>query len=650
MRGKIPQAFIDDLLERVDITEVIGNRVSLKRTGRNFKALCPFHQEKTPSFSVNPDKQFYYCFGCGAGGNSIGFVMEYDRLDFPAAIEMLAHDAGLQVPREDGQQSGISNATRQQHAALYTLLEACAVWFQQQLRSHADASSAITYLKERGLSGLIAKQFGIGYAPPGWDNLLSSRGQNEQARTLLNEAGMVIEKDHGGYYDRFRQRIMFPIRDTRGRVVAFGGRVLGDDIPKYLNSPETPVFNKSRELYGLYEALQANRRLDRLLIVEGYMDVVALAQHGISFAAATLGTAVGKAHLARVFRHCNKVIFCFDGDKAGRAAAVRALEATLPAMQDGRQATFLFLAESEDPDSLVRNIGAKAFLQQLETSQPIADFLFEHLARGIDLSSIDGRARLSKLALPLIQLAPDGVFKHLLLQELSQRTGLPLATLNAVQQDQQATARQQPVPPNTAATSDAPDEAPPYDASYYDQAPQGEAPPYDAPPWENPAPDNATHPRKPNAPKPRRRPEQHSPNTVEKTPLRSALATLLFYPKLAALAPDPAQFKNLTSTEGELLVEMLELLRREPNTRTHTLVGSWLNTDKHAWATALLGAEDLLDDEDKARQEFTDALQCIRTEQRKLQLEQELRELEKQGLRSPEQKARYRELLGALKG
>ena len=313
MKGLIPQHFIDELLSRVDIVEVVDRRVPLKKTGQNYTARCPFHEEKTPSFSVNPDKQFYYCFGCGAGGNAIGFLMEYERLDFPLAIESLATVAGLEVPRER-----IENPEKvSRRKDLHSLMEQAAQYYQRQLKQHDNSIRAREYLINRGLSGEIAKAFQIGFAPPGWDNLLKALGEDEESRQLLIDAGMLISGDNK-LYDRFRDRIMFPILDNRGQTVAFGGRVLGDDKPKYLNSPETDIFHKGRELYGLYQARKAVRNLERLIIVEGYMDVVALAQHGIPYAVATLGTATSEDHLRKVFRYCPEVVFCFDGDEAGR--------------------------------------------------------------------------------------------------------------------------------------------------------------------------------------------------------------------------------------------------------------------------------------------------------------------------------------------
>lgn len=406
--SRIPQHFIDELLARTDIVELIDARVPLKKKGREYGACCPFHTEKTPSFYVSPAKQFYHCFGCGAHGTAISFLMEFERLEFPDAVRQLAEHAGLEVPVEAGGKNERSNST------LYEVLAEAAAFYQRQLR---DTPAAIDYLKGRGLSGDIAATFGIGYAPAGWETLAQAL-RHHDAQNLL-ATGLVIRRDNGGQYDRFRERIMFPIRDARGRVIAFGGRVLGKDEPKYLNSPETSLFHKGRELYGLYEARQAARDIPRLLVVEGYMDVVALAQHGIPYAVATLGTATTPEHLNRLFRVSEEVVFCFDGDRAGRQAAWRALENALPAVHDGRQIRFLFLPEGEDPDSLVRREGQAAFEARLPAAQPLSAFLFDSLVAQVDLSHLDGRARLVELARPLLARVADPVYRSLLEQKLA---------------------------------------------------------------------------------------------------------------------------------------------------------------------------------------------------------------------------------------
>lgn len=378
MAGLIPQSFIDDLLNRTDIVEVVSSRIQLKKTGKNYSACCPFHKEKTPSFTVSPDKQFYYCFGCGAGGNALGFVMDHDQLEFPQAVEELAKRAGMDVPREE--RGGRGHTPRQPtDSPLYPLLSAAAEFYKQALKSHPARKAAVNYLKGRGLTGEIARDFGLGFAPPGWDNLLKHLGgDNLQLKAML-DAGLLVENsDTGKRYDRFRDRVMFPIRDSRGRIIAFGGRVLGDDKPKYLNSPETPVFHKGQELYGLYEARQKNRDLDEIMVVEGYMDVIALAQQGIRNAVATLGTATSEEHIKRLFRLVPSILFCFDGDQAGRKAAWRALESVLPNLQDGKRVRFLFLPEGEDPDSLVRAEGEDAFRARItQQAQPLAEYFFQ---------------------------------------------------------------------------------------------------------------------------------------------------------------------------------------------------------------------------------------------------------------------------------
>src|SRR5688572_6784514 len=397
--SRIPQYFIDDLLDRLDIGEVIDSRVKLRETGKNYSACCPFHKEKAPSFTVSPDKQFYYCFGCGASGSALGFLMEYEHLGFVDAVENLAGSLGLSVPKEQ-----LDVAPQKSQQNLYSILEQAQKYYQRQLAEHPQKKEAVTYLKNRGLTGVIAKEFALGYAPPGWDNLLVKLGLNEEDRQLLADSGMAITNEETGrLYDRFRHRIMFPILDMRGRTIGFGGRILGTDKdpsgksrgvgPKYLNSPETQIFHKGRELYGLYQALQHNRRPDNLLVVEGYMDVIALAQFGIRNAVATLGTACGEEHLKLAFRHTSSIVFCFDGDNAGRKAAKRALENALPAMTDGRKIQFLFLPEGQDPDSLVRQVGPERFNQQFNSAMPLEEFFFSAVAEGVDTRTLEGRAR-----------------------------------------------------------------------------------------------------------------------------------------------------------------------------------------------------------------------------------------------------------------
>lgn len=421
MAGRIPQSFIDDLLARTDVVDVVESRIKLRKAGKNYSACCPFHNENTPSFTVSREKQFYYCFGCGASGTALKFVMEYDGLNFPDAVDKLAAAAGMEVPRE-----AVADVQRQQqeHDPLYRQMEASASWFADQLRQHPERQKAIGYLKKRGLSGQAAKFFGIGYAPPGWDNLQEKLATDNTSLKQLVSCGMLIEKEDGRTYDRFRDRIMFPIRDIRGRVIAFGGRVLGDEKPKYLNSPETPIFQKGRELYGLYEARKIRQKLTRFLIVEGYMDVVALAEYGIHYAVATLGTATSEHHLRRLFKLVPEVIFCFDGDQAGRTAAARAMETVLPVLEDGLQARFIFLPDDEDPDTLVRKEGKEAFEQRLNQAQHLPEFLFSHLKEQVDFDSLDGKARLDQLAAPLISRIPQGTLRDLMVAELEKQLGV----------------------------------------------------------------------------------------------------------------------------------------------------------------------------------------------------------------------------------
>ena len=419
MAGRIPQNFVDDLLSRVDIIDYIHKRVPLKKAGKNYQACCPFHDEKTPSFSVNPQKQFYYCFGCGAGGNVIGFAMDYVNLSFPEAVEQLAGEVGLEVPKEAGKDDDGSASLR---TALLAKLASADTYYRRQLRS---SSVAVEYLKNRGLSGEIARDFGLGVAQPGWDNLLKELGKNTEDLNLLTQAGLAIKnEDRDSHYDRFRDRIMFPIRDTRGRTIGFGGRVFGDEKPKYLNSPETPVFHKSRELYGLYEALQHKGQFEEMVVVEGYMDVIALAQYGVNNAVATLGTSVGATHLDKLFRYVGRIIFCFDGDEAGVRAAERAFHAALPLMMDGRQVKFLFLPQGEDPDSIVRDEGKAGFDKRLVAATPLSSFMMEMAGAGGDLPDPDSRARAHAQAIPLINQLPRGAFRKLMEQELLNKTGV----------------------------------------------------------------------------------------------------------------------------------------------------------------------------------------------------------------------------------
>ncbi len=425
----IPQDFIDDVLSRVDIVEIVQPRVNLKKQGNNYTGLCPFHNEKSPSFSVSQDKQFYYCFGCQASGNALKFLMEFDRMEFLAAVEHLASRAGMEIPQERRTEAPAQTERRK---SIFEVLSQATDFFKDQIRQSDTRERAIAYLKGRGLSGEIARDYGIGYAPPGWDNLYKALAKSNLERELLIESGMVIDNpEEEKTYDRFRDRIMFPIRDLRGRTIAFGGRIIGDGKPKYLNSPETPVFHKGRELYGLYEARQRVRRLEEVMIVEGYMDVVALAQHGVNYCVATLGTATTTEHIDRLFRMVSRLVFSFDGDNAGRNAAWKALLVALPFMRDGRSARFLFLPDGEDPDSLIREEGQEKFEERLALAPHLPEVFFEHLSADLDIESLDGKATLASVAMPLIQTMPEGVFRQLMIDRLSGLTGLDAERLQA---------------------------------------------------------------------------------------------------------------------------------------------------------------------------------------------------------------------------
>ena len=423
MKGTIPRSFIDDLIARTDIVDLINQRVKLKKAGRDYQACCPFHHEKTPSFSVSQSKQFYHCFGCGAHGNVISFLMEYDKLEFPEAIEELAAMQGLEVPRENVRQSGnfrpVSYKTKRD---LYSLLEEIASFYQQNLQHDIPSQN---YLQGRGLSPEIIAKFELGFAPNNYDAVLKRFGVNPEETQKLRDTGMISENEGGRIYDKFRNRVMFPIRDKRGRVIAFGGRVMGDERPKYLNSPESATYHKGNELYGLYQALQANENPEYLFVVEGYMDVVALAQFGVLNAVASLGTATTGEQIQQMFRGTEQIVCCYDGDRAGRDAAWRAFENALPYLYDGRQLKFIFLPDGEDPDTFVRSQGKEGFEQYLaEHSKSLSDFLFDSLLMQVDLSSPEGKSKLASLAIPLINRIPGEMLRVYLRNILGQKLGI----------------------------------------------------------------------------------------------------------------------------------------------------------------------------------------------------------------------------------
>ncbi len=585
MAGRIPQSFIDDLVSRADIVEVIDAHVPLKKAGREYKACCPFHDEKTPSFTVSAEKQFYHCFGCGAHGTVIGFLMNYRHLEFVEAVESLAQRLGLEVPREGGEAAPAGPPT----APLYEMLEAASRFFQRQLRAHPEKSRAVDYLKSRGLSGEVAAEFKLGFAPPGWDNLVEALGGTEEQLKLLIRAGLVIQRSER-CYDRFRDRVIFPILDRRGRTIGFGGRVLGEDTPKYLNSPEGPLFHKGRELYGAFQAMRSAGNLKRIHVVEGYMDVVALAQAGIRNAVATLGTAATPDHVERLFRLSPDVAYCFDGDEAGRRAAWRALETTLPRLRDGRQAFFMFLPEGEDPDSLVRTHGREAFEALSEEAVSLGTFLFDRLSAQVDLSTIDGRSRLIEMAKPLLGKIPDGAFRKLAQKKLADMTGMD------------------------------PD-------------------------------DSATLINGPQAPRVRRQ----SAATVRaalssQTPVRRAIKMLVQHPELASDFPDVSVLKDLDLPGAPLLLELIDLLRENPDFSTAKVLERY-RTNEAGAHLGKLAAEELSPLGEGIRIEFEDAIRAVvrRAEERRLETRRdELEALIKAGTASEEEKQSYREIIARL--
>src|SRR3990167_6794582 len=419
MQTRIPKPFIQDVVARTDIVAIIQSRIELKKRGHTHVACCPFHAEKTPSFTVSQSKQFYYCFGCGAHGNVIGFLMEYDHSSFVDAVTDLATQLGMPIPLE------ANDANTAQNDILYTLLYNAQVLYEKQLK---QSPTAIQYLKDRGLTGKIAKTFGIGYAPNAWEFLSHALGKNKNDRDALTIAGMVIEKQNR-HYDRFRDRILFPIRDMRGKTIGFGGRTLTSEIPKYLNSPETPVFHKNQTLYGLYETCQQHRKLQRVLVVEGYLDVISLAQHGITYAVATLGTALNAKHIQLLLRYTSDIIFCFDGDAAGQKAAWKALTFSLPLLRDGLNIRFLFLPQTEDPDSCVRKVGKDAFEKLIDNATALPTVFFDVLEKEFPTDSIAGKAGFAKTANDHIITMPQGIFRNLLLDQLATRLHIARADL-----------------------------------------------------------------------------------------------------------------------------------------------------------------------------------------------------------------------------
>ncbi|MFH4628309.1 DNA primase [Vibrio alginolyticus] len=563
MAGHIPRSFIDDLLARLDIVDIIDARVKLKKKGKNYGACCPFHNEKTPSFSVSQEKQFYHCFGCGAHGNAIDFLMEFDRLEFVEAIEELASYLGLDVPREQRSggngsfQSG-PQASSSEKRNLYDLMGSIAQFYRNQLKQPAS-KVAIEYLKDRGLSGEIVQKFGIGYVADEWDLVRKNFGQNKENQDMLVTGGMLIENDKGNRYDRFRGRVMFPIRDRRGRVIGFGGRVLGDGTPKYLNSPETPIFHKGKELYGLYEVLQAYREPPQILVVEGYMDVVALAQYGVDYSVASLGTSTTGDHLQVLFRQTSTVVCCYDGDRAGREAAWRAMENALPYLTDGRQLKFMFLPDGEDPDSYIRQNGKQAFEQQVSNAMPLSEFMFSSLTQQVDMSTKEGMAKLSPLAVPLIDKVPGGTLRLYLRELLGRRLGLV-----DERQLQQLISKQG---------------------------------------------------------KEDKRPQPHK--EIKRTPMREVIALLIQNPQYVSMVPDLTSVRDLPIPGLSLFVDVLDKCQAHPHINTGQLLEHWRNSQNETLLSRL-ASWDIPLDEDNQEEIFLDSLdkiiaQCVEKQIENLQ-------------------------------
>ncbi|NNC96637.1 MAG: DNA primase [Gammaproteobacteria bacterium] len=553
MAGSIPQHFIDEILARADIVDIVGSRVQLRKAGKEYKACCPFHDEKTPSFTVSPDKQFYHCFGCGENGTALGFLMAYDHLGFVEAIEELAQRMGMQVPRDE-------RASRQQSQMkpLHVTMEKIAQFYQEQLKQDEAAKS---YLKARGLTGKIAADYRVGSVANAWDSVMTRFGKSDADKSRLKTLGMLSENDKGKVYDRFRGRIMFPIRDSRGRIVGFGGRVLQNDDKgaKYLNSPETPLFHKSKELYGLYEAKQANRHLERIVVVEGYMDVIALAQHGVSYAVATMGTATTTEHVQILFRTCDKVIFCFDGDRAGRKAAWKALENALPVLREGRALMFLFLPDGHDPDSFVREFGQTRFEQELDKATPLSEFLFGHLSEDLNMDHLDARASLAERAKPLINKIPQGVYRDLMLGRLAELVGTDVKQL-----------QQRLIKPNGKSTNSRPSQR--------------------------------------GGTKSAGRSDQRGGL------VRQALSYLLQYP---ALAQNFDHIESLSEDQPgvKMLVNVLEVLHAEPDLNTPALLERFREHPHASALNKLVTRELILETEDAARAEFEDLMHKLSIKQ-----------------------------------
>jgi DNA primase len=588
MAGRIPQAFIDDLVGRADIVEIIGARVPLKKSGREYRACCPFHDEKTPSFWVSPAKQFYHCFGCSAHGTVVSFLMNFDRLSFVEAIEDLAARMGVEVPREQS----AAGAPAPVSDDLYSLMAKVATFYTEQLAANERAHG---YAAKRGLDNKTLEQFAIGYAPDSWNEVLKRFGASDASRAKLMETGLIIEREKGdGHYDRFRDRLMFPIRDARGRVIGFGGRVLDQGEPKYLNSPETPLFHKGRELYGLYEVRQQRAPITRLIVVEGYMDVVRLHQSGIHYAVATLGTATTPEHLKRAFRVVSEIIFCFDGDRAGRAAAWRALQNALPEATAGRELKFLFLPEKEDPDSLVGKEGRAAFEARYATALPLSEYLVAHLLEDIDISHADGKARFVAEARPLLERVPPGPYRELLLDRIAAAIGVSAERFMAIVGPIKAIPDR---PQNDRANRGAQDR--PFPG-------QGEG--------------------------------RTARSAGRGSVVRQAVHTLLMFPTSAQrlTAADRATLEAVDEPGVEILRELLDSLQAQPATSTAQLLERWRDHPAAERLARLAVSESIVPDERAAGDELLTAVQKLAQAPAGAELNALLAKSRESGLDGPE--------------
>lgn len=591
MAGMIPREFIDEVLNFTDIVELIDSRVPLKSSGNNHMACCPFHGEKTPSFSVSQTKQFYHCFGCGVSGNAINFLMDYEHQSFVEAIEELAQMAGLQVPKV-----AYSGNQPKQTPEQFELLQQVSKYYQYQLHNHPQSKSVLDYIQQRGLSPNIVEKFELGFAPPGWDNVFNIIGAGDQQKNqILFDTGMLIKRDEESstkqgkesstnqgkepaaypkksqykspYYDRFRERLMFPIRDRRGRTIAFGGRILGDAKPKYLNSPETKLFHKSQELYGLFELKQSLRKISRILVVEGYMDVVSLAQFDVLYSVATLGTATTIEHLQKLFRSCDEVVFCFDGDRAGREAAWRAMNNTLSAIKPGKQAKFMFLPDGEDPDTMIRQKGKQVFESEIDKAMTFSEFFFEKLMQQVNIETLDGRSKLIDLCKPYLEKIQEGAFQTLMIARLSDLAEIdqislwPLLGIKLQGQNNPNVMNQvrKTIPS-----------------------------------------------RRINIPK-------------ATSPIKKAISYLFYEPTLATIAGDPGRFTTLNDTNTLIFVQLLDLLQNDPHLSTARILANWQNSSQislqenaHYQLLSEIATEPLLiSDESAIRSEFNDILQLL---------------------------------------